>query len=278
MMPFPSSPSFSSISLARRDLLAAAGAVTAGLLLGSPARSAERDLSGIKALTFDVYGSCTDYWGTIVRKGNDINRRKGLNLGWDKFVEDWRGLYMPTFEAIIDGKRPWQSVASIHEAALRDLVRKQGIDHLSDSDLTEINDVWEHLDPWPDTIPGLARLKQRYVLSALSNADMSGMVNLAKHSGLTWDVILAAELAQTFKPAPKVYQLASRYLGLKPEEILMVACHKFDLRGAKAQGFRTAFVARPLELGVHGTPDTEYEPEFDLNVASFLELADQLHL
>jgi 2-haloacid dehalogenase len=107
---------------------------------------------------------------------------------------------------------------------------------------------------------------------------MSGMAKLAKHSGLPWDVILAAELAQTFKPAPKVYQLAPRYLGLKPEEILMVACHKFDLRGAKALGFRTAFVARPLELGVHGKPDTKYEPEFDLNVASFLELADQLHL
>jgi methyl-accepting chemotaxis protein len=100
--------------------------------------------------------------------------------------------------------------------------------------------------------------------------------NMIKYSNLPWDVILAAELAQTFRPDPKVYQVATRYLGLKPNEILMVACHKYDLRGAKAQGFRTAFVARPLEFGPNGRVDIQFEPEFDLNVASFVELADKL--
>jgi 2-haloacid dehalogenase len=54
----------------------------------------------------------------------------------------------------------------------------------------------------------------------------------------------------------------------------MVACHKYDLPGAKAQGFRTAFVAPPLEFGPNGKVDTQ--AQFDLNVASFVELADRL--
>ena len=274
----PTSSIFNVASPDRRDLLVSAGAVAAGLLFNPVARGAEHDLSGIKALTFDVYGTCTDYWGTFVREGNDLNRRTGFNLDWDKFIEDWRGLYVPMFTAIIDSKRTWQSVTSIHGDALRALVRNRAIDHFSDADLTEINGIWERLDPWPDSIPGLVRLKRRYILSSLSNADMAGMTKLAKNSSLPWDVILAAELAQTFKPDPKVYQLAPRYLGLKPEEILMVACHKFDLRGARAQGFRTAFVARPRELGINGKPDTKFEQEFDLNVGSFLELADRLQV
>ena len=105
---------------------------------------------------------------------------------------------------------------------------------------------------------------------------MAAVVQMAKRRDLPWDVILTAELAQTFKPDPKVYQIAAQYLGLRPEEILMVACHKYDLRGARAQGFRTAFVARPLEFGPNGKTDTKFEAEFDLNVESFVELADRL--
>jgi 2-haloacid dehalogenase len=272
----PAATNPSSMMLSRREMLAVGTATIAALGLKTTADAGERDLSGIKALTFDVYGSCTDYWGTIVREGRAINRRKGLDLDWAKFADDWRSLYLPDFAAIIKGERLWQSVASIRGNALYKLVHERGITSFDDADLADINHIWERLEPWPDTIPGLLRLKRRYTLATLSNADMAGMTELAKRSDLPWDVILTAELAQTFKPDPKVYQIASRYLGLKPDEILMVACHKFDLRGAKSQGFRTAFVARPLELGPNGTVDTQFESEFDLNVASFVELADRL--
>jgi 2-haloacid dehalogenase len=272
----PAATNPSSMMLSRREMLAVGTATIATLGLNTTADAGERDLSGIKALTFDVYGSCTDYWGTIVREGRAINRRKGLDLDWAKFADDWRSLYLPDFAAIIKGERLWQSVASIRGNALYKLVHERGITSFDDADLADINHIWERLEPWPDTIPGLLRLKRRYTLATLSNADMAGMTELAKRSDLPWDVILTAELAQTFKPDPKVYQIASRYLGLKPDEILMVACHKFDLRGAKSQGFRTAFVARPLELGPNGTVDTQFESEFDLNVASFVELADRL--
>jgi 2-haloacid dehalogenase len=239
-------------------------------------RRPEPGLSGIKALTFDVQGSSTDFLGTIVREGQAINRRKGLDLDWGKFADDWRGQYRPSLDAVLNGHRPWQSVDSIYREALDKLLLEHAIVGFSEAELIDLSRVWQRLEPWPDTIPELLPLKQRYTLATPSNADMAALVRMAKHSKLPWDVILAAELARTFKPDPKVYHIAAQYLGLKPEEILMVTCHKYDLRGAKAQGFHTAFVARPLEFGPNGKVDTQYEAQFDLNVASFVELADRL--
>jgi 2-haloacid dehalogenase len=241
-----------------------------------PAADIEPNLLGIKALTFDVQGTATDFWGTIVREGQAINRRKRLDIDWGKFADDWRGLYRPGLDAVLNRERPWRSVDSLYREALDQLLRERRVASFSESELADLNHVWQRLEPWPDTIPGLLRLKRHYIVATLSNADIAAVVRMAKHSNLPWDVILTAELAQTFKPDPKVYQIAAQYLGFKPQEILMVACHKYDLRGAKAQGFRTAFVARPLEFGPNGKTDAKFEAEFDLNVNSFIELADRL--
>jgi 2-haloacid dehalogenase len=249
-----------------------------GLVSGAsrPALARGYDASGIKALVFDVYGTCTDYWGTITREGQVLNRSKGLDIDWGVLATDWRGLFPPGFAAVRDGQRPWQSFASLRREALDDVVRQRGIQGFSDAELAEINAVWQRVEPWPDTLPGLLRLKRGYTLVTLSNADMADMVKLAKRRDLPWDVILTAELAQAVKPDPQVYQLAPRYLGLRPDEIMMVACHKLDLQGAKGQGFRTAFIPRPLEAGPDGRVDTAADPRFDLQAGSLLDLADLL--
>jgi 2-haloacid dehalogenase len=233
-------------------------------------------VAGIKALVFDVYGTSTDYWGTIVREGQVINRRKGLNIDWAAIADDWHGLFPPSFQAVLNGQRPWQSFASLRLEALENALQKEGISEFSRDELIDINSVWQRLEPWPDVVPGLQRLHDRHVLATLSNADMADMVKLARHSNLRWDLILTAELARSVKPDPRVYQLAPGYLGLEPEEIMMVACHKTDLQGAKRQGFRTAFISRPLEGGPNGGADTKADAQFDLNARSFIELANLL--
>jgi len=261
----------------RRDVLAAGTAVAAGGLaagFGRPAKAQGRDLSGIKALVFDVYGTCTDYWGTIVREGQVLNRTRGLDIDWAALATDWRGLFPPGFAAVRDGQRPWQSFASLRREALDNIARQHGLGSFSGDELAAVNAVWQRVEPWPDTMPGLLRLKRGCTLATLSNADMADMVKLAKRRGLPWDLILTSELAQAVKPDPKVYQLAPRYLGLKPDEIMMVACHKPDLQGAQAEGFRTAFIARPLEAGPDGQVDTQADGRFDVNTVSFVELAD----
>ncbi len=265
--------------LSRRSLLAVGATLTLSgfaSMFGGSANAREFDASRIKALVFDVYGTCTDYWGTIVHEGQAINLNKGLGIDWARIATDWRGLFPPSFQAVLKGQRPWQSFASLRLEALHNVVQEKGISSLSDEELANINAVWQRVEPWQDTIPGLQRLKRRYTLASLSNADMADIVKLSKFRGLPWDVILASDLAQAVKPDPKTYQIAIRYLGLKPEEIMMVACHKVDLLGAKAQGLRTAFVRRPLEAGPNGQVDTAVDDQFDLNAASFVELADLL--
>lgn len=265
--------------LSRRGLLAVSTTLTLGgfaSMFGGSAKAREFDTSKIRALVFDVYGTCTDYWGTIVHEGQAINLNKKLEIDWARIATDWRGLFPPGFQAVLKGQRPWQSFASLRLEALRNVVQERGITGLSDEDLANINAVWQRVEPWQDTIPGLQRLKRRYTLASLSNADMADMVKLSKFRGLPWDVVLASELAQAVKPDPKTYQVAIRYLGLKPEEIMMVACHKADLLGAKAQGLRTAFVRRPLEAGPNAQVDIAVDDQFDLNAASFIELADLL--
>jgi 2-haloacid dehalogenase len=266
-----------STKLRRRSVLVGGVASCATLAFGAAADNTKGNLPNVKALIFDVYGTCVDVWGSVVRQGEIIGRRRGLSIDWAQFANDWRDLYRPGFAAVIDHKTQWQSVASIRDTALDRLASDQRFKDLNSADIDDLKHVWQRLDPWPDTIPGLSALKHRFTLATLSNADMSGMIELAKNRGLPWDVILAAELAQTFKPDPKVYQIAPRYLGLRPDEILMVACHKYDLRAAKAQGFRTAFVARPLELGPRGVVDAQFSEEFDLNTGNLVELADRLH-
>ena len=174
---------------------------------------------------------------------------------------------------MLNGERPWRSVNSLYREALDQLLRERRIDSFSEPELADLDHVWRRLEPWPDAIPGLLRLKRRYIVATLSNADMAAVVQMTKHSDLPWDVILTAELARTFKPHPKVYQIAVQYLGLRPEEILMVASHKYDLRAAEQDAH---LVARPLEFGPSGKTNTRFEAEFDLNVGSFVELAEHL--
>lgn len=88
--------------------------------------------------------------------------------------------------------------------------------------------------------------------------------------------MLTAELAQAYKPDAAVYQLAVDYLGYRPGQILMVACHKYDLKAARAFGMRTAFIARPLEFGPGVDTDLAPESWIDVSVSSLTELADVL--
>jgi len=231
----------------------------------------------VRALTFDVQGTCVDFCRPLLRMGEAVNRAKGLRADWGKLSADWRGLYRGVLDAIIAGERPWLRVDHIYRQTLDTLLEQHGLSAVfTAAERDELNRVWSRLDPWPDSVEGLARLRRRFVVSTLSNAGMSAMVAVVKHAKLPFDAILTAELARNYKPAPAVYQLAVDYLGYRPDEIMMVACHKYDLKAARAFGMRTAFVARPEEFGPDARPDIAPEPWFDVYAASFTGLADAL--
>jgi 2-haloacid dehalogenase len=234
------------------------------------------DLAGIKALTFDVFGTVVDWRGTIIREGETFGRRQGLTLDWAQFADAWRAGYAPAMQRVRQGDLPWTTIDALHRLILDELLERFDIANLAETEKEHLNRVWHRLDPWPDSIDGLQRLRQGYIIATLSNGNMALLVNMAKHAGLPWDCILSAELARHYKPDPEVYLTAAELLGLKPHQVMMVAAHNNDLLAARSLGFKTAFVLRPHEYGPNQTTNLAADPSVDLAVKDFNELAGRL--
>ncbi|OBA57768.1 haloacid dehalogenase, type II [Mycobacterium sp. 1100029.7] len=230
----------------------------------------------VKALLFDVQGTATDFFSTVCGEAQRISAGRHPDTDWADLVRRWRAGYFDALEAARSRQSGWVSVHSVYRAALETVLADSGITDFSDAEREDLTLAWQRLRPWPDAVAGLSRLKKSYTLATLSNADVSAVINLSKRADLPWDAIFAAEMAGVFKPEPAIYRMAATYLGLDPADIMMVACHKYDIRAAAGLGFATAFVARPLEFGVDGDADVAYSDEFDVNASDFLDLADQL--
>lgn len=247
---------------------------------GSPLR-AQPDpdrLAMVKAMTFDVFGTVVDWRSSIMREGEELTARTGIEVDWPRFADAWRAGYGPAMRRVRSGELPWTRIDDLHRMILDGLIPEFGLAALTEAERDDLNRVWHRLSPWPDTVSGLTRLRTRYVLATLSNGNVALLVNMAKHSGLPWDAVLSAELAHQYKPDPEVYLTAADLLGLEPAQVMMVAAHKGDLRAAAAIGFKTAYVPRPLEYGPDREIDTTPDPSFDVNATDFNDLADQLGL
>jgi 2-haloacid dehalogenase len=235
-----------------------------------------RPLDRIEALTFDVFGTVVDWRESVAREAQALLEAKAPGHDWRAFADGWRGRYVPAMARVLKGERPWVVLDVLHRENLVDLLAEWGLDGVSAAEIDELNLAWRRLDPWPDVVEGLTRLKRRYILATLSNGNVALMVAMAKRAGLPWDAILGAEVAQAYKPAPAAYDRTASLLGLAPEACLMVAAHASDLDAAGARGFRTAYVDRPLEHGPERARPRGDTARFDLSVASFLELAEAL--
>ena len=233
-----------------------------------------------KALTFDVFGTVVDWRTSIAREGRAFGERHGIETDWERFADDWRGLYQPSLARVRDGERPWTRLDDLHRESLCTLLERRGVvvgkGGVSDASVDEFNRAWHRLDPWPDAVEGLTRLKRRYVLATLSNGNVALLVNMAKRAGLPWDAVLGAEVARRYKPQPDAYLTTADLLGLSPGECMMVAAHNDDLRAAGSLGFRTAFVRRPAEHGPDQVRDVRAEDAFDIVADDFIDLAEAL--
>lgn len=234
------------------------------------------DLSAVRALTFDVFGTVVDWRGSVIREGEALSSAKGVSVDWGRFADSWRAGYAPAMDRVRRGELPWAKLDYLHRMILNSLLHGFRITSLSEAEKEHLNRVWHRLEPWPDSVAGLIRLRRRFVLATLSNAHVALLVNMAKHAGLPWDCILSAELNRHFKPDPEVYHMAADLLDLQPAQILMVAAHQNDLEAASKEGLCTAFVRRPLEHGPDGAPNLQPAPAFDVVVDNFYELADRL--
>ena len=214
------------------------------------------DLSNIKALSFDVFGTCVDFRGSIIKDCRAWGKAKGLRVNWAKFTDAWRAGYRPAMDRVTRGELPWTKIDALHRLVLDDLLVKFRINGLTEEEKDHLNRVWHRLKPWPDTVKGLKRMKKHYIISTLSNGNTSLLVNMAKFGGLPWDCVFS--------------------LDLKPEQVMMVAAHKHDLFAAAKNGLKTAFVRRPHEHGRNANKDLADEPSFTLNADDMVDLAAKL--
>jgi 2-haloacid dehalogenase len=231
---------------------------------------------GVKALACDVFGTVVDWRGSIIREGAEWAARKGLRVDWAKFADRWRAGYSPAMDKVRKGTLPWTKLDALHRMILDELLGEFQITGLGEEEKESWNQVWHRLTPWPDSVPGLTRLKQKYVLATLSNGNVSLLVDMAKNAGLPWDAILSAELFRHYKPDREIYLGAADLLGCRPSEVMMVAAHVGDLNAARACGLRTAFVLRPNEYGPEGKADTAAGEHFDVTVVDLRDLAQKL--
>ena len=228
-----------------------------------------------RALVFDVFGTVVDWRSTIIREGEDLGRQKDLDVDWAAFADAWRSKYAPSIDRVRRGEIPWTKLDDLHRISLEESLGKFGIETLSESEKDYLNRVWHRLDPWPDAVEGLTRLKESYVISPLSNGNVALLVEMAKRAGFPWDLILSSELARHYKPDPEAYLLAPDLLDLRPDQVIMVAAHVDDLHAAQENGLRTAYVPRPLEFGPGGEVDPP-DPSFDLVASDFIGLEKEL--
>jgi 2-haloacid dehalogenase len=231
-----------------------------------------------RALLFDVFGTVVDWRGGIARDAAPFLARHGIAMDPHDFAEAWRARYQPAMQAVRTGARPFTRLDLLHRENLEAVLRAAGADpaRIPEVELEDLNRAWHRLDPWPDAVAGLLRLKARFMIAPLSNGNIALLLNMAKRAGLPWDAILGAEVAQAYKPQPEAYLRTAEILGLPPAACMLVAAHNGDLAAARRAGFGTAFIPRPTEHGPGQTIDLVAEEDWDFVAASLTELADRL--
>jgi len=234
------------------------------------------NLSLVKALTFDVFGTVVDWRTSIIRECSELGEARGISADWAAFADKWRGGYAPAMDQVRRGELTWKSIDELHCMVLDRLLDEFNITNLSEDEKVDLNKAWHRLTPWPDSVEGLSKLKEKYIIATLSNGNVSLLVNMAKHSGLPWDCILSSELAKHYKPDKEVYLTAASLLDLKPEQVMMCAAHKDDLEAASALGLKTAYVSRPLEFGPDRKNDATDDMRFDIMARDIVDLAQRL--
>jgi 2-haloacid dehalogenase len=233
-------------------------------------------LASVKVLAFDVFGTVVDWRSSVIAAGEQLGNAKTLSVDWPKFADAWRAAYHPSLDRVRAGELPWTKLDDLHRISLEEILMRFGIDDLSEDEKDHLNRVWHRLKPWPDSVPGLERLKKRFVITTLSNGNVALLTHMAKHAGLPWDCILSAELVQHYKPDPQIYLLAPALFDVRPDQVMLVAAHEHDLQAARKQGLGTAYVHRPLEHGPGKAASIPAALTYDVVAKDFLDLANQL--
>ena len=231
---------------------------------------ASNPFTGISTLAFDIFGTVLDLTGSMTPPAARLLKKKGAGVSADRFWDQWRA--RQRIEQYQDSLMMLGHSGYLETCrkALLYCLRLNGIP-FTDADVRELMQAWQELAPHPDAAEGLRRLKKRFRLVALSNGEQPYLEHLEKERmRFGFDALISVQRAGMFKPHPSVYRTGAMVMGVEPQEIMMVAAHAFDIMGARACGYRGAYVNR-YRLPYEESP---FKPDFE--VRDFIELADKL--
>ena len=225
-----------------------------------------------RILAFDIFGTVVDWHGSIVRE----LQARHPEVDADAFALAWRAGYQPAMQRVRSGELGWTRIDELHRLILDDILPRFGLGHLGEDERRELNRVWHRLDPWPDSVAGLARLKSRHTIVSLSNGNLGLLTNMAKRAGLPWDCILSAEVFRAYKLDPATYLGVAQVFDVAPQEVMLCAAHHDDRAAARACGLQTAYIERPLEFGAGHVKDVSPQLGCDLHAHDLRHLAELL--
>lgn len=227
-------------------------------------------LAAVHTLTFDAFGTILDLGGSHAPRLREFLKAKGSDLTADQVWGRWR--YRQRIEQYQDnqyGMGHFGYLDSSRRALLYTLrALKLPFD---DADVRRIMDGWQELICFPDSVPGLARLRSKFKLVVLSNGERDFLSHLVTNRiRFDFDAVISVQDVGVFKPNPQVYRYAARILRAEPCELMMVSCHSFDVVGARVSGYRGAYVNR------YDLPYDETPYRFDVEARDFHDLATKL--
>ncbi len=232
----------------------------------------------VHAIVFDTFGTVVDWRTGISTAVAAFARRHDLDFDAAVFADAWRAHYQPAMQRIRAGDREFVDLDTLHRENLDEVLQSYDVDvaRLPADDLEALARSWRLLPPWPDSVAGIEALKPHFVTGPLSNANTSLLVDMARHGGLPWDVVLGSDVWRAYKPDAAAYRGPAQLLKLDVGEVMLVAAHNSDLAAARDVGLATGFVARPLEHGAGQTKDLVAEGDWDVSATSITELADAI--
>lgn len=233
----------------------------------------ENIVQDIRILAFDTGGTVLDWHTGMAAALAEAGRRHDIERDWARIASDHRRASLKRMTGTV---APAFNIDDVHRDVLDEIVERNELGCFSAEDRRLIVRRWHELDAWPDFAPALDRLRQRYLVVSFTILSLSIIVDTSRRNRLAWDAVLSCEMLGAYKPLPEAYCRAARLLQSRPQEILMVACHNFDLMAAHQEGYRRAFVRRPDEWGEAGPPDPDPNPAIDIVVPGFAALADRL--
>jgi 2-haloacid dehalogenase len=230
---------------------------------------------------FDLQGTCVDFRTSVIDTCRLVDAGRHPDADWGGLLTEWRRHYAETIGygrqagRQAGGAAPWRSARAVYRDGLEPLLPSYGLTDYGTDDIDALALAWEEQRrPWPDVADGLKRLAARHTLAVLTNVDVAAMTRTVKAAGLRFDLLLSVQMFAAFKPDPRAYLGAAEWLALPPDQLMLVACHVYDVQGAHEQGFQTAFIPRPDERGSgHGA---EPAPSYGLVARDFIDLAEQL--